>query len=74
MVGKILTHSIFSHYTHLRSGRDDIWVKCNAVMTESLPLHPSVVCNQYYCYAPSGVAAKSSNYSTRGTVSTHNDG
>ena len=26
------------------------------------------------CYAPSGVAAKSSNYSTWGTVSTHNDG
>ena len=26
------------------------------------------------CYAPSGVVAKSSNYSTRGTVSTHDDG
>ena len=51
MVGKILTHSIFSHYTHLRSGHDDIWVKYDAVMTESLPLHPSVVCNQYYSSA-----------------------
>ena len=51
MVGKILTHLIFSHDTHLRSGHDDIWVKYNAVMTESLPLNPSVVCNQYYSSA-----------------------